>query len=149
MDALPCDFMAGELEHAVHRAFRDECPDVILVEGQASLFHPAYPGGYEVIAGAHPDAVILQHAPARRAYAGFPQYPMVDLGREIQALELLADRPVLALTVNHEGIAPEDLPTTLRDLESRHDRPVIAPLVDGVTKLVETIRSHFRGRIKS
>jgi uncharacterized NAD-dependent epimerase/dehydratase family protein len=64
---------------------------------------------------------------------------MVDLGREIQTIELLAGAPVLAITVNHEGIAPSDLPALLRDLESRHDRPAIAPLADGVTRLVELI----------
>jgi uncharacterized NAD-dependent epimerase/dehydratase family protein len=138
LDALPTDFVTGELEHAVHSAFREEHPDVILVEGQGSLFHPAFASGM-MIAATRPDAVILQHAPARRAYTGFPRFPMVDLGREIQTIELLAGAPVLAITVNHEGIAPSDLPALLRDLESRQDRPAIAPLADGVTRLVELI----------
>lgn len=142
-DALVTDFVTGELEHVVHRAFEEERPDVILVEGQGSLFHPAFASGIATIAATRPDAVILQHAPARRGYAGFPQYPIVDLGRQIQALELLAGAPVLAITINHEGIPPDELPAVLRDLESRHERPVLAPLADGMPRLVETIRSHL------
>jgi uncharacterized NAD-dependent epimerase/dehydratase family protein len=142
-DALVTDFVTGELEHLVHRAFEEERPDVILVEGQGSLFHPAFASGIAIIAATRPDALILQHAPARRGYAGFPQYPIVDLGRQIKALEVLAGAPVLAITINHEGIPPDELPALLRDLESRHERPVVAPLADGVPRLVETIRSHL------
>jgi uncharacterized NAD-dependent epimerase/dehydratase family protein len=143
LDALPTDFVTGELEHAVHRAFCEERPDVILVEGQGSLFHPAFASGIAIIAATRPEALVLQHAPARSAYAGFPQYPIVDLGRQIQTLELLAGAPVLAITVNHEGIATRDMPAVLRDLEARHERPAIAPLGDGLPRLVETIRSQF------
>ena len=43
-----------------------------MIEGQGSLLHPAYPGGFEILAAARPDAIVLQHAPARVEYDGFP-----------------------------------------------------------------------------
>ena len=143
LDSLVNDFVTGEMEHAVHRAFEEQRPDVILVEGQGSLLHPAFASGGALISAVRPHALILQHAPSRRAYAGFPEYPMVDLAREIQTLELLAGVPVMAITVNHEGIAPADLPAVLRELESQYQRPAIDPLGDGLPRLVETIRSRF------
>jgi uncharacterized NAD-dependent epimerase/dehydratase family protein len=141
LDSLVTDFVTGELEHAVHTAFVEEDPDVILVEGQGSLFHPAYASGLSIIAAGRPAALILQHAPARQGYAAFPQYPIVDLGRHIETLELLAGVPVLAIAVNHEGIAPDDRPQVMRELESRYERPVVDPLTDGLPRLVDSIRA--------
>ena len=69
---------------------------MILLEGQGSLLHPAYPGGFEILAAARPDGIILQHAPARTEYDGFPGHPLHPLGLQIQALELISGRPVLA-----------------------------------------------------
>jgi uncharacterized NAD-dependent epimerase/dehydratase family protein len=141
LDSLVTDFVTGELEHAIHSAFVEEDPDVILVEGQGSLFHPAYGSGLSIIGAGRPAGIVLQHAPARRGYAAFPQYPITSLARHIETLELLADVPVIAITVNHEGIAPEDRPEVLRELESRHERPVVDPLGDGLPRLVEIIRA--------
>jgi uncharacterized NAD-dependent epimerase/dehydratase family protein len=141
LDTLVTDFVTGELEHAVHGAFLDERPEVIVVEGQGSLFHPAFASGIALLAATRPDGVILQHAPARRTYAGWPEHPIADLAREIQTIELLAGAPVLAIAVNPEGIAPGDVSAVLRDLASRHGRPATDPLGDGASRLVDVIRS--------
>jgi uncharacterized NAD-dependent epimerase/dehydratase family protein len=143
LDSLVTDFVTGELEHAVHSAFFDERPDVILVEGQGSLFHPAYASGVAIVAATRPDALVLQHVPGRRAYAGWPQYEIPGLDRQIATLELLAGAPVLAITVNPEGIDPGEVPALLRDLESRYERPVLDPLAGGLPRLVEAIRARL------
>jgi uncharacterized NAD-dependent epimerase/dehydratase family protein len=36
-------------------------------------------------------------------------YPMGSLDREIQLLELLAGKPVIALTINHEDMTREEV----------------------------------------
>jgi uncharacterized NAD-dependent epimerase/dehydratase family protein len=146
LDSLVVDFVTGEVEHAVHTAFAEEHPDVILIEGQGSLFHPAYASGLSILAAGRPDAVILQHAPARRTYVGYPDYALVDLGRHIETVELLGGGPVIAITVNREGIAPHDLPAVLRELEERHGRPAVDPLADGAARLVDTISARLRER---
>ncbi|MEZ5024883.1 MAG: DUF1611 domain-containing protein [Chitinophagales bacterium] len=43
MDSCINDFVSGEIEHAVHEAWKNESPDVIIIEGQGSLMNPAYP----------------------------------------------------------------------------------------------------------
>src|SRR6185503_7521719 len=89
MDSLVNDFVSGEIEHQVLRAFREERPDVIVVEGQGCLTHPAYPGGFEILAGARPEAVVLQHAPARRHYDGWDGFPLAGPERERRIIEML------------------------------------------------------------
>nr|MDQ3013082.1 DUF1611 domain-containing protein [Acidobacteriota bacterium] len=140
LDALVNDFVTGEIEHAIHEAWRNERPEVILLEGQGSIAHPAYPGGFELIAAGRVDGIILQHAPARTVYDGFDQYPMGTLDREIQILELLAQKPVVALTINHEAMTEADVRSTIADYEQDYGRPATDVLLDGCDKLVATIR---------
>ena len=60
------------------------------------LTRPSYPGGYEILAAARPDVVILQHAPARKEYDGFPGFPIHPLNDQIRAIELISGKPVVA-----------------------------------------------------
>ncbi|HJW30840.1 MAG TPA: DUF1611 domain-containing protein, partial [Saprospiraceae bacterium] len=103
LDSLINDFVSGEIEHAVYEAWKNEHPDVIVLEGQGSLMNPAYPGGFELLAAGRPDFVILQHAPTRWEYDGFPGYLMHPLDHQIKAIEFISGRKVIAITVNHEG----------------------------------------------
>lgn len=63
MDAVPPQFCCGELEGAIVAASAAEQPDVIFIEGQGSLSHPAFCTSAFILRGSQPDAVILQHAP--------------------------------------------------------------------------------------
>jgi uncharacterized NAD-dependent epimerase/dehydratase family protein len=140
LDSLVSDFMAGEIEHAVWSAWNDARPRVIVVEGQGSLMNPAYPGGYEILAAARPHAVILQHAPARLEYDGFPGYPLHPLELQIEALRIVSGRPVVAITINHEGLDREATARAARQIEARTGLPTVDPLFDGPDRLVEVVR---------
>jgi uncharacterized NAD-dependent epimerase/dehydratase family protein len=136
LDSLVNDFVAGELEHAVVSAWDEQKPDVIVVEGQGSLMNPAYPGGLEILAATRPDAVILQHAPTRKEYDGFPGYPLHDVGMQIQAIEFLTGRPVVAITVNHEGLADRAaIDAACAELAEKTGLPVCDPLIHGAEPL--------------
>jgi uncharacterized NAD-dependent epimerase/dehydratase family protein len=143
LDSLVNDFVAGEIEHAVWSAWVEQRPDVIVVEGQGSLMHPAYPGGFEILAAARPDAVIMQHAPARTEYDGFPGHPVHSLALQIQAVELVSGRPVVAITLNHEGLSPEQIDECTRAIESETGRPTADPLKHGLDRIVGSILSRF------
>jgi uncharacterized NAD-dependent epimerase/dehydratase family protein len=140
LDSLVNDFVTGEIEHAIYEAWRNERPQVILLEGQGSIAHPAYPGGFELIAAGRVDGIILQHAPARSVYDGFDNYPMAELGREIQILELLANKPVVALTINHEAMTETEVCATTEDYEKRYGKPTTDVLTEGCDKLVSVVR---------
>jgi uncharacterized NAD-dependent epimerase/dehydratase family protein len=143
MDATVNDFVAGEIEHAVHRAWVEEQPRVILLEGQGSLTNPAFPGGFELLAAGRPHAVVLQHAPRRRFYDGFPGFELAGVERERTIIELLSQRPVVAITINHEDMEPEEIAATVGDYERRYGIAVADPLVHGVDKIVDALESRF------
>ena len=143
LDSLVNDFVSGEIEHQVCRADSEEHPDVIVVEGQGALTNPAYPGGFEIIAGARPGGIILQHAPERTHYAGFPDYPLAGIAREKAILELLTDSPVVAITLNHTGLSPEETRRTASEYRQRWGIPCCDPLLDGVGPIVDAIRERF------
>jgi uncharacterized NAD-dependent epimerase/dehydratase family protein len=139
LDSIVNDFVAGELEHAVFSAWQDQHPEVIIVEGQGSLMNPAYPGGFEIMAAARPDAIIIQHAPGRQEYDGFPGYPIHRLEKQIKAIELISEKPVAAVTINHEGLTPEDVEKEAVSIMDTTGLPAIDVLLEGPERLVEVV----------
>jgi uncharacterized NAD-dependent epimerase/dehydratase family protein len=144
LDALVNDFVSGESEHVVWTAWQEASPDVIVVEGQGSLMNPAYPGGFEILAAARPDVVVLQHAPARKDYDGFPGYPIHAVKKQVEAIELLSGRPVVAITVNHEGLSVEEVPLVCRKITEEIGLPAVDVLLEGgVEQLVSVVVSRM------
>ena len=141
LDSLVNDFVSGEIEHAVWSAWKEQHPEVIVIEGQGSLMNPAYPGGFEILAAGRPDIVILQHAPARREYDGFPGYPIHPLPRQIKAIEMISDKPVVAITLNHENLTPKQIASRCSQIERQVKLPVLDVLQNGADGLVRVIES--------
>jgi uncharacterized NAD-dependent epimerase/dehydratase family protein len=146
LDSLVNDFVAGEIEHAVWSAWSEDRPDVIVIEGQGSLMNPAYPGGHEILAAGRPDVVVLQHAPARRDYDGFPGYPIHPLPRQIEAVRVLSDRPVAAITINHEDIPPAEISASCEAVATEVGLPAVDVLRDGAGEVVRALEPWLRRR---
>jgi len=144
LDSLVNDFVAGELEHATWTAWRETGCDAVVIEGQGSLMHPAYPGGFEILAACRPDVVVMQHAPARKEYDGFPGHALAPLEKQIAAVELVSGRPVVAVTLNHEGLRPDQIGPACAAIESSTGRPACDVLTDGPAKVVDAILRHRR-----
>ncbi|MFQ5909170.1 MAG: DUF1611 domain-containing protein [Thermoplasmata archaeon] len=144
LDAIGGDFMVGELEHQIGLAYEKENPEVILVEGQGSISHPAYVCGTRaIIMACSPSGVVLQCAPRRR----FRNYhreelriPMPKVEEEIELLEVFSGSRVIALTLNREGLSEEEVGTIVSDFESRFGMPACEPLTQGCDKIVDRIR---------
>lgn len=65
LDALVSDFVAGATEELVLKAAQKQ-PDIIFVEGQGTLSHPAYSGvTASLLHGSFPDVVVLADEPRR------------------------------------------------------------------------------------
>jgi len=139
LDSLVNDFVSGEIEHAVWSAWKEQKPDVIVIEGQGSLMNPAYPGGFEILAAGRPDMVVLQHAPARKEYDGFPGYRLHPLKQQIQMIELLSGKPVVAIAVNHEGLAQDKISSVCQQIQEETGLPTKDVLVHGAEELVGSL----------
>lgn len=129
LDSVLNDFVCGELEHAIIRAVDERHPDLILVEGQSSLRHPAGPCGSELIVSAGCNAVILQHAPGRMFFEGYERLGcrIPPVSEEIQLIRLLGAQ-VLAVTLNEERISKDGLYRERARLEKELGLPVVLPL---------------------
>ncbi len=140
LDSLINDFVSGEIEHAVHQAWQNEKPDVLVIEGQGSLMNPAYPGGFEILAAARPDYVILQHAPKRLEYDGFPGYPLHPLDEQIRAIEVISKRKVIAVTVNHENMTVQEIAPACREITVSTGLPAFDVLTNGASGLIDLLQ---------
>lgn len=77
IDAVIADFIAGAAECISPEAAPDHW-DVI--EGQGSLFHPAYAGvTLGLLHGSQPDALIMCHDPLRSRIVSWPDYALPSL----------------------------------------------------------------------
>ena len=145
LDSLVNDFVSGEIEHQVLRAAREANPEVIVVEGQGCLTHPAYPGGFEILAGARPQCVVLHHAPARRHHDGWPDFPLAGPERERQVIELLGPFRVAAVTINPTGLTPDEARAAAAGLEKTMRLPCRDPLRDDLGAILAALRKPPRG----
>ncbi len=144
LDSLINDFVSGEIEHAVWSCWEDGRPDVIVLEGQGSLLNPAYPGGFELLAAGRPDVVVMQHAPARREYDGFPGHAMHDLNTQIRAVELISGRRVAAVTINHEELDAAGVEQARAAIAAETGLPAFDVLREGADGLFRALAPWLR-----
>lgn len=143
MDAVPPQFCCGELEGAIVAAYEAEHPEVILIEGQGALSHPAFCTSAFILRGSQPDAVILQHAPKRRHRCDFPDMPMPDPADEIALIEAFSDTRVAGMTINHEGMDDGEIEAAIKGYSRKLGLPVTDALRRPVSDLLEMVLSAF------
>lgn len=143
LDALVPQFCSGEVEHQVVAAFEGEDPDVIVVEGQGALSHPAYLTSAHILRGSRPAGVIVQHAPKRRVLGDFPMVSMPTAASEIALIEAFADTRVIGVTINHEEMTSGELSDAITEHELDLGLPVTDPLTRPASDLVDMVLSAF------
>lgn len=143
LDAIPSQFCSGEVEAAVVEAYNTEHPQVIVIEGQGALSHPAYLSSTFILRGAQPQAVILQHAPRRRWRCDFPGVAMPTPQSEIRLIEAFATTKVIGLTLNHEGMNAAQISAAIALYEAELHIPVVDPLAGAPEGLVQMVVRAF------
>lgn len=139
IDAIPSQFMTGEIENQIMKAYENDHPDIIIVEGQGALSHPAYISSCGIIRGSRPGAVIIQHAPKREHLGDFSYMEMPTVKSEIDLIESFSKSKVIAVTINHENMTDEELVTTISEYEKDLNLPTTDALKFGCNKLIESI----------
>jgi uncharacterized NAD-dependent epimerase/dehydratase family protein len=115
MDAVVSDFEAGAAE-VLSPAAAPEHWDVI--EGQGSLFHPAYAAvSLGLLHGSQPDVFVVCHEPGRQRLVGHPDFPLPSLAETIDLTQRLGRRTNSAIRCG--GIS---LNTAALDADTARDR---------------------------
>ena len=130
MDAVPPQFCCGELEREIVAASHGEDPDVILIEGQGALSHPAFCTSAFILRGSQPHGVVLQHAPKRAHRCDFPGMPMPKPKSEIALIEAFADTRVIGITLNHEAMTGTEVDCAIGSLS----KDLGVPVTDALTR---------------
>ncbi|MDN5854632.1 MAG: DUF1611 domain-containing protein [Actinomycetia bacterium] len=143
LDALVPQFCSGEVEAQVVAAYEGEDPDVIIVEGQGALSHPAYLTSAHILRGSRPAGVIVQHAPKRKVLGDFPMIAMPTLTSEVDLIEGFADTKVIGTTINHEFMSDHEIGAAIDHLELELGVPATDPLTRPLDRLVEMVLLSF------
>lgn len=143
LDAIPSQFCSGEMESTVVEAFEGENPDIIIIEGQGALSHPAYLTSTFILRGSRPQAVVLQHAPGRVKLGDFGKTEMPTPASEINLIETFADTTVIGLTINHENMTDAEVSTAITLYEYELGIPATDALTRPTERLVEMVLAAF------
>jgi uncharacterized NAD-dependent epimerase/dehydratase family protein len=143
LDAVPTQFCAGELEATIVEAYEAEKPDVIIIEGQGALSHPAFSTSSFILRGGCPQAVILQHAPGRAHRCDFPSMAMPEPRSEIDLIETFADTRVIGLTINHENMDEAQVDAAIGQYERELGLTTTDALTRSPAPLVDMVLNAF------
>jgi uncharacterized NAD-dependent epimerase/dehydratase family protein len=140
-DSTLNDFVCGELENAILTCDREENPDFILLEGQASLRNPSGPCGLEFLISGRAKSVILVFAPKRKYFDNeehWGEIPSVE--SEIEIIEKLGSK-VIALAMNTELCTVDEAFALQSQFEKSTGLPVLLPIQEGVDKIIPILKS--------
>ncbi len=143
IDALISQFVIGEIENSVVQAFNSESPDIILVEGQSAVSHPAFMSSLGILKGSMPDGIILQHPPDRKFRCDFPLLAMPTIESEIQLIETISPSKVMAIAISHENLTDAEVLKIIEDYEDYFRLPTTDVLNYGCQKLVQMLGARF------
>ena len=142
VDAIVSDFIAGAVEQLCP-ANDDNHWDVI--EGQGSLFHPAYAGvSLGLLHGAQADALVLCHEAGRDQMDELEGYPVVDFDTLIQTNlqhgRLTNGQQFLAgIALNTSAMSEPNALAEIARYEAKYGVPVVDPVRTGVAKIVDVL----------
>ncbi|GAB4186316.1 MAG: DUF1611 domain-containing protein [Wenzhouxiangellaceae bacterium] len=143
IDAIPSQFCIGELESAIVDAYEHEMPDVIIIEGQGALSHPAFSSSAMILRGSCANAVILQHAPARQYRCDFEKLPMPSPLSEIKLIEAFSEARVIGMTINHENMTDVDVSDAIFQYRQELGLPVTDALTCSSYDLMQMVVTAF------
>lgn len=134
MDAVVSDFAAGAAEMLSPDAADDHW-DVI--EGQGSLFHPAYAGvALALLHGSQPDVIVVCHQPGREVVLGHPAFRLPSIEETIALALQLGQRTnpsirCAGVCVNTSSMDQAEADRLLASESGRLGLPVADPMRGG------------------
>jgi uncharacterized NAD-dependent epimerase/dehydratase family protein len=141
VDAVVSDFIAGASEQLVLEAARSS-PDLILVEGQGSLGHPAYSGvTLGLMHGSCPDCLILCSAdPTEEVFRGVPRPAPARVARLYEEVAaLIKPAPVVAVSLNTRGLDEDEAQNLIAAVADETGLPAADPFRSPADPILKAI----------
>ena len=142
IDAVVADFIAGAAETL---SPNNDPAHWDVIEGQGSLFQPAYSGvSLGLLHGSQPDVIVLCHDPERHQIIGCPEQRLPEISTCINthlALARLTNPAVrcAGVSVNTSQVPADKRDALLNLLSQQCGLPCVDPLIDGVKPIVDLI----------
>jgi uncharacterized NAD-dependent epimerase/dehydratase family protein len=132
VDRVVSDFTAGSVEEMILEVGDDH--DLLIVEGQGSIVHPAYSAvTCGILHGAMPDALVLCHAAGREAVHGYEETPLPPISEYVDLYESLArpihETAVVAGSLNTRSVDDDE---AAREAVAAFEREIDAPATDPI-----------------
>ena len=143
VDAVVSDFLAGAAERLVVEG-HERGGELLFVEGQGSLLHPAYSGvTLGLIHGSAPHAFVLCHLVGQTEVEGYPGHPIPPLPTLIELHERIAlpARParVAALALNTRLLDEDEARAAVEAAADETGLPADDPVRFGPERLLDAV----------
>ena len=142
IDAVIADFIAAAAEDLSP----DNAPDHWdVIEGQGSLYHPAYAGvTLGLLHGSQPDAIVLCHDPSRQTIDEYPDFPIPGLRVAIDdylRAGRLTNRAMrcVGLSINTSSLSDAECAEYFRRVTAELGLPACDPVRTGVDVLAAAL----------
>lgn len=150
LDAIPGDFMTGEVERLV-MDWENEGADVIFVEGQGAVVHPGFgPVTLGLMLGAMPDSYVLCHQPTRKNFRPESDIDLPPLKTVIRQYEVLMEYfkapKVIGAALNTYDLSQDDALKVIEETEKELGFVAVDPIRTGVKRLFETLEPHIKSK---
>ena len=143
VDAVVSDFLAGAAERLVVEG-RERGGDLLLVEGQGSLVHPAYSGvTLGLFHGSAPHLLVLCHRAGATEVDGYPGHPLPSLAELVELHERTSlprrRARVVAVAVNTAGLPDDAARAAVAAARAETGLPAADPVRDGADALLDAV----------
>ncbi len=152
VDAVVADFIAGAAERLTIEAAADA--DIVLVEGQGSLIHPAYSGvTLGLMHGSLPHAMVLCAQPSRTTVHRNPWVTIPPIGDVIRlyemAMQYLRPSPVIAIAMNTFDLSDEQARAAIDQVRAETGLPVTDTVRYDPAPIADAIAAFHTGRVRT
>ena len=143
VDAVVADFIAGAAEHLVVEG-SERGGDLLLVEGQGSISHPAYSGvTLGLIHGSAPHAFVLCHLAGSTEVEGYPGVPLLPLPELVDLHERISltcrRAPVACIALNTRHLDEAGARSAIESAEAETGLVADDPIRFGPGRLLDAL----------
>jgi len=141
VDRVVSDFAAGAVEQMIHE---EGDRDLLLVEGQGALAHPAYSGvTLSILHGAQPDGLVLCHEAGRDRVHGYESFAIPPVETVVSLYEDFArpvhETEVAAGALNTSHLGDDEARRAIEEYAGAIDAPATDPVRFDADGIIEAL----------